>query len=184
MSLLRNLFFLDTLLPSNPLLRFQQYQDDPLLDELIKSRKDCLYEIEQAAGACLFIPAQVYADLGGLNESYYPAWFEDVEFAKKIHSSGLASALHTGTEVVHQGGTSEKSIGRKGLLKYFYKNMSRYWSMNCNNRFYRKTGKAVIFICFAERRLAHWIKELCTVSGKDSLKQVLGDFYFYFSGEG
>jgi GT2 family glycosyltransferase len=180
-TLFQNLFFLDTLLPSNSLSLHDSFQDDPLLLALLEKQSSTLYEIEQAAGACLFIPSGVYKSLGGLDASYYPAWFEDVDFARKLRNAGLVSAIHTGVSVLHKGGTSEHSIGRGRLLKYFYKNMSVYWKQGANNQIRYSLILGLIFLCFFSRRLSVYAGDKISGKSTDSLKQLLYDVRYFFS---
>src|SRR5262249_34250098 len=45
---------------------------------------DKLTEVEQPAGAFLMFRREVWEDLGGLDEQFYPVWFEDVDFCKRL----------------------------------------------------------------------------------------------------
>ncbi len=183
-SLIHNLFFLDTLLPSNPFVQYETAQDDPILKELLDREENTLYEIEQAAGACLFIPSAHWKALGGFDPIYHPAWFEDVDLAKKIKDAGLVSAIHTGAKVVHEGGTSERSIGRARLLKYFYKNMAHYWKIHNQSKLPSPLIGALIhtliFICFSTRRTASYLRSRVSGNSTDSLHKVWEDFRYFF----
>ena len=45
-------------------------------------------EVEQPAGAFLMFRRQVWEQLGGFDERFYPIWFEDVDFCKRIRDHG------------------------------------------------------------------------------------------------
>lgn len=198
-TLFHNLLFLDSIAPGNPFARYETYQDDPLLAELLDRKpldgelrqaesgqaspctSNKLYEIEQAAGACLFIPASVYRSLKGLDDGYYPAWFEDVDFAKKIKNAALVSAIHCDAKVKHQGGTSGTSIGRAKLLTYFYKNMARYWRNSSSSNAKKKLAAALVFLCYINRRLILFIKSMLKDKKTDSLVLLKQDIRDYLS---
>jgi N-acetylglucosaminyl-diphospho-decaprenol L-rhamnosyltransferase len=64
---------------------------------------DAEQQVDQPAGAFLMIRRDVWEQLGGFDERFYPLWFEDVDFAQRATARGyrmfytpLAVAKHTG----------------------------------------------------------------------------------------
>src|SRR5271166_2188462 len=45
-------------------------------------------EVEQPAGACLAITRASWTEVGGLDEQFFPVWFEDVDFCKRLLDRG------------------------------------------------------------------------------------------------
>jgi GT2 family glycosyltransferase len=179
-TLLANLLFLDTINENNSLSQYETYHDDPELASLFENEAyPVVYEIDQAAGACLFIPATIYRKLGGLDTTFHPAWFEDVDFAKKVQEAGLVSGVFTGAKVTHEGGSSVSYLSRPRLLTFFYRNMRLYWKKHAPSMLSKKTALFVIFICFSTRRIASFFKSKVSKEVNDSLRQMKADFQFF-----
>src|SRR5256885_12302774 len=45
-------------------------------------------EVEQPAGALLMFRRDVWMSLGGFDDGFYPIWFEDVDFCKRLRDHG------------------------------------------------------------------------------------------------
>ena len=48
--------------------------------------------IEQPAAAALALRRSVFEALGGFDEAFYPAWFEDVDLARRLADRGQPAA--------------------------------------------------------------------------------------------
>lgn len=44
--------------------------------------------VEQPAAACLLLRAEVYRSLGGMDEEFHPAWWEDVDLCRRLKDGG------------------------------------------------------------------------------------------------
>jgi GT2 family glycosyltransferase len=115
---------LNRLFPRNPVNRRYRYFDlDP----------DAEASVEQPAGAFLMIRRDVWRQLGGFDESFFPVWFEDVDFAKCAAMAGytmryspLAVAKHSGAHSVGQLPRPTRDLYWYGsLLKYAGKHFAR-----------------------------------------------------------
>jgi GT2 family glycosyltransferase len=86
----------------------------------------CRREVEQPAGAFLMLRRAVWEELGGFDESYYPLWFEEVDFCRRAAARGYrlwyepkAVAKHTGAHSVSQLTVEMRRIyWYRSLLKY------------------------------------------------------------------
>lgn len=83
--------------------------------------------VEQPAGACLLVRREALERLGGFDSSFWPAWYEDVDFCRRLADTGLLAAVCPRARVIHEGGYSLQVISRGGLMKAWYPNLFRYW---------------------------------------------------------
>jgi GT2 family glycosyltransferase len=89
--------------------------------------------VEQPAGAFLMFRRQVWERLGGFDEEFYPVWFEDVDFCKRLSDHGYHVYYEPRSVAMHSGGHSIRKILLEkreiywygSLLKYCFKHFSR-----------------------------------------------------------
>jgi len=72
--------------------------------------------IEQPAAAALALRREALLEIGGLDESFYPAWFEDVDLARRLAARGRRLVYEPAAELVHEGGASLGALGYDGFL--------------------------------------------------------------------
>jgi N-acetylglucosaminyl-diphospho-decaprenol L-rhamnosyltransferase len=85
-----------------------------------------LQSVEQPAGACLAVTRQAWDAVQGMDVAFYPVWFEDVDFCKRLLDQG-ASILYCPTARFHHSGAH--SVGRLKFCDkqmFWYQNMVRY----------------------------------------------------------
>ncbi len=83
-------------------------------------------EVEQPAGAFLMVRRAIWEQLGGLDDRFYPLWFEDVDFCRRIAGAGYhlyyvpeAVAKHTGAHSIpHLAVEMRKFYWYCSLLRY------------------------------------------------------------------
>ena len=83
-------------------------------------------EVEQPAGAFLMIRRQVWEDLGGLDERFYPIWFEDVDFCKRLSDHGYRVCYEPRAVAAHRGGHSIRKILLENREFYWYGSLLKY----------------------------------------------------------
>jgi N-acetylglucosaminyl-diphospho-decaprenol L-rhamnosyltransferase len=81
---------------------------------------------EQPAGAFLMVRRDVWATLGGFDESFWPIWFEDVDFCRRAATAGFSIQYVPETQAVHSGGHSIKKIDGSSRQLYWYDSLLRY----------------------------------------------------------
>ncbi len=83
-------------------------------------------EVAQPAGAALALRRAALAAVGGLDAGFYPAWFEDVDLARRL--AGLGRTLHywPAARFRHQLGSSVAELGYGDFLWLYYRNLLRY----------------------------------------------------------
>jgi GT2 family glycosyltransferase len=86
--------------------------------------------IGQPAGACLMVKREVWNQLGGFDEGFYPLWFEDVDFCLRLAQADLAIWLEPRCRLLHSGGHSLEKIGLKERQLYWYRNLFYYVKKN------------------------------------------------------
>jgi N-acetylglucosaminyl-diphospho-decaprenol L-rhamnosyltransferase len=84
------------------------------------------YEIEQAAAAALMIRRSAFLEVGGFDNRFYPAWYEDVDFCKRLKSAGWRIYFDPVARFLHEGGYSAKALGTSGFAAAYYRNQLRY----------------------------------------------------------
>jgi N-acetylglucosaminyl-diphospho-decaprenol L-rhamnosyltransferase len=66
--------------------------------------------------------------LGGFDESFYPAWFEDVDLCRRIRSRGGRIRFQPSARFLHHGGSSLRPLGKEKFLVSFHTNQIRYFA--------------------------------------------------------
>jgi hypothetical protein len=116
-SLMAEVLLLDKVFPKNRTTARHRYRD---LD-LTEPRR-----IEQPAGAALLLRRGVFDDVGPLDEQFSPAWFEDVDYCRRLAEKKKEVWVVPGAEVRHVGGASLEHIRFGGFVDIWYRNMWRY----------------------------------------------------------
>lgn len=85
--------------------------------------------VGQPAAAAWLIRREVFVTLDGLDTTYHPAWWEDVDFCARLQASGGAPRkweVVPEARAVHQGGSSVPSLGIEAFLGVYHRNLARY----------------------------------------------------------
>jgi GT2 family glycosyltransferase len=82
--------------------------------------------IEQPAGAALLLRRSTLLELGGLDASFYPAWFEDVDLCARLAQRGATLHYLPSAVFVHGLGGSLDALGYGAFLWVYYRNLVRY----------------------------------------------------------
>jgi N-acetylglucosaminyl-diphospho-decaprenol L-rhamnosyltransferase len=86
-----------------------------------------LQEVEQPAGAALAFRRDAWKRAGGLDESFYPLWFEDVDFCFRLRRLGFR-ILYCPEAVFHHGGAHSVSrLTFRDRQAHWYANLLRYF---------------------------------------------------------
>jgi N-acetylglucosaminyl-diphospho-decaprenol L-rhamnosyltransferase len=83
-------------------------------------------EVEQPAGAFLMFRRRVWEELGGFDERFYPIWFEDVDFCKRLRDRGYSVYYEPAAGAVHRGGHSIQKILLEERQLYWYRSLLKY----------------------------------------------------------
>lgn len=86
--------------------------------------------IPQPAGAALAVERAVLERLGGLDEGYFPAWFEDVDLARRLADAGHRLLYEPRARFRHAIGASVPALGYGPFLWIYYRNLTRYLALH------------------------------------------------------
>jgi N-acetylglucosaminyl-diphospho-decaprenol L-rhamnosyltransferase len=107
----------DKVYPGNPATARYRYRD---LD-LTEPRR-----IEQPAAAALLLRRDVFEAVGPFDEQFAPAWFEDVDFCRRLAEGGREVWVVPSAVVRHFGGASLEHMTMRRFIEVWYGNMWRY----------------------------------------------------------
>jgi len=82
--------------------------------------------VEQPAAAALALRRQALADAGGLDERFHPAWFEDVDLARRLRQLGGVLLYWPAARFRHALGSTVPRLGYGPFLWIYYRNLERY----------------------------------------------------------
>jgi N-acetylglucosaminyl-diphospho-decaprenol L-rhamnosyltransferase len=84
-------------------------------------------DVEQPAAACLMVSRAALEKIGGFDENFRPAWFEDVDLCRRIRNHGGRIRYEPGAKFLHQGSYSLGRLSRQDFLETFHGNQIRYF---------------------------------------------------------
>jgi GT2 family glycosyltransferase len=105
------------------------------------------FAVEQPAGAFLMVRRDVWARLGGFDEGFFPLWFEDVDFCRRIQQQGLILYYVPGAVAKHTGGHSIPSLAVEKRPVYWYRSLLRYSAKNFGTPGFRAVCGGVLLGC-------------------------------------
>jgi len=77
-------------------------------------------EVEQPAGAFIMLRRDAWRALGGFDETFFPLWFEDVDFCKRAAETGYRVCYVPSAVAVHTGGYSARKLSTASRWTYWY----------------------------------------------------------------
>ncbi|MDY7093945.1 MAG: glycosyltransferase family 2 protein [Acidobacteriota bacterium] len=83
-------------------------------------------QVEQPAAAALALRTDTLQALGGMDEGFYPAWFEDVDLARRLRDRGETLRYWPSARFRHGLGASVPRLGYGPFLWVYYRNLVRY----------------------------------------------------------
>ena len=82
--------------------------------------------IEQPAAAALALRRSIFLAHDGFDERFFPAWFEDVDLAKRLADAGEILRYVPSARFVHATGGSVPALGYGPFLWIYYRNLEIY----------------------------------------------------------
>ena len=108
---------IDKLFPNNRVTARYRYRD---LDLGAPQR------IEQPAAAAMLVRRSVLEEIGPLDEQFAPAWFEDVDYCRRLAERKEEIWVVPSARVRHFGGASLEHMPVPQFIDVWYRNMWRY----------------------------------------------------------
>ncbi len=168
-STLAELFFLHRIWPKNPWTTAYRLQDDAVLARYLEGQQPTAGEpslsttepaiVDQPAGACLLVRAAAFHEVNGFDEQFWPAWFEDVDFAMRARAAGQLAAIQAGAQADHEGGYSLAYLSASGFSEAWYSNLIRFWAKSGSRRQYL-TLRALLPIALLVRAFATFLESV------------------------
>jgi N-acetylglucosaminyl-diphospho-decaprenol L-rhamnosyltransferase len=84
-------------------------------------------DVDQPAAACLMVARTALETVGGFDEEFSPAWFEDVDLCRRIRNCGGRIQYQPQAHFLHHGGYSLDTMTRQDFLEIFHGNQIRYF---------------------------------------------------------
>lgn len=82
--------------------------------------------VEQPAAAVLALRRSVFVALGGMDERFYPAWFEDVDLARRLAANDQLVLYWPTAIFEHRLGATATELGYRRFLWSYQRNLDRY----------------------------------------------------------
>lgn len=130
------ILLVNQLWPGNPWNRRYRYLDFDY---------HTVQEVEQPAGACLAVNRRAWQEIGGFDESFFPVWFEDVDFCRRLRDRGWKILYCPEAIFLHEGGHSVSKLSFAQRQSYWYENQLRYFAKH-HSRTETTALRAVIMV--------------------------------------
>ena len=82
--------------------------------------------VPQPAAAALLLRRRAFETYGGFDEAFHPAWFEDVDLARRLADAGERLVYWPAAVFRHGRGGSLAALGYGAFLEAYYGNLLRY----------------------------------------------------------
>ncbi|HVS15216.1 MAG TPA: glycosyltransferase family 2 protein [Thermoanaerobaculia bacterium] len=82
--------------------------------------------VEQPAAAALALRRANLQRAGGLDARFFPAWFEDVDLARRLHGRGDRLLYWPAARFVHDQGATVPRLGYRQFLWLYTRGLARY----------------------------------------------------------
>lgn len=132
-SVARDLLLLDELMPRSRAARSHRYAELTLTEPAV---------IEQPAAAAMLVRRSVLEELGGFDEQFFPAWFEDVDLCRRMKERGMTIRLIPDSEVHHTGSSSLGALGYGRFLEISHRNLALY-----SAKWFRPGARELVRLC-------------------------------------
>ena len=126
---------INRLWPGNPInRRYRELDFDPAVAR----------EVEQPAGALLMVRHSVWRDTGGFAEEFFPLWFEDVDFCRRVANRGDRLIYVPEVVAKHTGAHSISHLTVEMRRFYWYGSLLRYSARHFGPTAFRVVCLAVV----------------------------------------
>lgn len=85
-----------------------------------------LREVDYCSGACIALKTELFASLGGFDDRYAPAYYEDTDLAFRVREAGLKVLIQPMSAVIHFEGVTSGTDTSTGVKKYQLINQQKF----------------------------------------------------------
>ena len=104
-------------------------------------------DVDQPAGAFLMVNRAAWCAIGGLDESFWPAWFEDVDFCLRLRRAGYRVRYVPDASACHLGGHSASALSWESRQLFWYDSLLRFSAIHLSAVGRRIVTTAVMAAC-------------------------------------
>ncbi|MEM6937444.1 MAG: glycosyltransferase, partial [Pseudomonadota bacterium] len=83
-------------------------------------------EVDYCSGAAIMLRRELFAELGGFDTRYRPAYFEDTDLAFRVREHGLRVLYQPAAQVVHFEGVTSGTDTSSGVKRYQVVNQEKF----------------------------------------------------------
>jgi GT2 family glycosyltransferase/glycosyltransferase involved in cell wall biosynthesis len=85
-----------------------------------------LREADYCSGACIMLTTALFSELGGFDELFAPAYYEDTDLAFRVRASGLKVYVQPAATVVHHEGATSGTDLNSGVKRFQTVNRDKF----------------------------------------------------------
>lgn len=150
----------------------------------IQSEYNYVKEVDYISGASILIPTKLWKKIGGFDERFVPAYYEDSDLAMEVRRNGYKVMYQPESVVIHFEGVSHGTDVQSGIKEFQVKNKSKFlakWSQELTDKHSpneqelflardRSQNKKTILV------IDHYVPEFDRDAGSKSIYQCLATF--------
>jgi GT2 family glycosyltransferase len=100
--------------------------------------------VDQPAGAFLMFSRAAWDRVDGFDESFFPVWFEDVDFCRRLDAAGYQIWFEPSAQAMHVGGHSAGLLPLEQRVLYWYRSLLKYAARHLTAGGYRIVCVALV----------------------------------------
>jgi len=85
-------------------------------------------QVDYLSGACVMLPTKLWKEIGGFDEAFVPAYFEDTDLAFRVREKGLKTVYAPKALVIHYEGVSSGTSTSSGMKRFQEVNRPKFKS--------------------------------------------------------
>lgn len=85
-------------------------------------------DVDYVSGAALAVLAKAWREVGGFDDAYAPAYYEDVDLAFRVRAAGLRTVYQPFSVVIHFEGVSHGKDPAAGIKLYQVRNQATFYA--------------------------------------------------------
>ncbi len=95
-------------------------------DDANRPEYNFVREVDYCAGACIMVPRRLFEQLGGFDERFVPAYYEDTDLAFAVRQAGYHVLIQPASQVIHFEGVTSGTDTSTGVKAYQLVNQEKF----------------------------------------------------------